>query len=96
MAKKSSKKSKAKKSRAMGMDATDMPGTEKPGVANAKKFFDLVDETPALQTWVGMNNKNILQLAREMKIEFDYEDMQEHLIKRWKIMNPPEGGFCCT
>jgi hypothetical protein len=64
------------------------------GPPAAEKFFDEVENNQPLQYVIGLNNKNIITLAKEMGLYFTYQEMTAHLAERWDIRNGPE-DYCC-
>ncbi|HET9385616.1 MAG TPA: Nif11-like leader peptide family natural product precursor [Gemmatimonadales bacterium] len=90
---------KAKKKKAAIAAPTSTGATLATGLQAAKQFFDLAeDETngEGLRTVIGYNNENIIRLAKSFGYEFDYEEMQEHLIERWGVQKPSKFMYCCT
>jgi hypothetical protein len=71
------------------------------GAANARAFFDLV-ENPAsgegLRGALQRINGDIIALAKGVNLVFDYDDMQDELERRWGVQNPNRQfpRFCCT
>jgi hypothetical protein len=96
------KKGRSKKRRAMGsrkraaVSRAYVIGTPPPsGPPAAEAFFDEVENNAALQAMIGLNNQNIITLAKEMGFYFSYQEMTEHLAERWDIRNGPPEDYCC-
>ena len=69
------------------------------GVQAAKEFFDLAENPvtgDGLRTAIGYNNQNVIALAKSFGYEFDYDEMQEHLIERFGCQTPSKYKYCCT
>jgi hypothetical protein len=70
------------------------------GKAAAKAFFDDAERPDGhdLRQAIALNNDNIILLARSFGYNFDRDDMQDHLEKRWKVskLSKTAPRFCCT
>jgi putative heme iron utilization protein len=75
--------------------------TSSVGVLNAEKFFDQVEDPvagPGLVATILQYQQSIINIANTMGYAFTYDDMQDHLEKRWKVGKPTtvKPRFCCT
>jgi hypothetical protein len=70
------------------------------GVKAAEAFFDLAEgpDGYGLRQAIAQQNNNIILLAKSFGYEFDYDDLQDHLIQRWGVTKKPTmtPRFCCT
>ena len=70
------------------------------GKAAAKAFFDAAEGPDGhdLRQVIALNNDNIILLARSFGYNFNRDEMQDHLERRWKVSKPSKMAprFCCT
>ena len=91
-----SRKRRAMNSRKLVVGMRRYPSIEPlSGPPAVEVFFNEVENNAALQAMIGLNNKNIITLAKEMGLYFTYQEMTAHLAERWDIRNGPPEDYCC-
>jgi predicted ribosomally synthesized peptide with nif11-like leader len=59
-------------------------------IADAKAFFDKVDQDPALQQKLQDTQSRIVDLAKSQGFNVSADDLRQHLKQRFNVSSPPQ------